>query len=111
MVIVVKPIKRGIRAPQTASGTVTRITRGSRKLSNCAASTRKITMSAKPKETVKRLPSVTYWRLSDSQSTVVPTGRGWLFRKYTARSAEHTSELQSLMRNSYAVYCLKKKQY
>src|SRR3546814_4332079 len=26
------------------------------------------------------------------------------------RSAEHTSELQSLMRNSYAVFCLKKKQ-
>src|SRR3546814_8320714 len=25
------------------------------------------------------------------------------------RSAEHTSELQSLMRNSYGVYCLKKK--
>src|SRR3546814_2102026 len=27
----------------------------------------------------------------------------------TQRSEEHTSELQSLMRNSYAVYCLKKK--
>src|SRR3546814_9210121 len=27
----------------------------------------------------------------------------------SARSAEHTSELQSLMRNSYAVFCLKKK--
>src|SRR3546814_6650974 len=27
----------------------------------------------------------------------------------TARSEEHTSELQSLMRISYAVYCLKKK--
>src|SRR3546814_3215641 len=27
------------------------------------------------------------------------------------RSEEHTSELQSLMRNSYAVFCLKKKQY
>src|SRR3546814_5318298 len=26
-----------------------------------------------------------------------------------ARSEEHTSELQSLMRNSYAVFCLKKK--
>src|SRR3546814_5181853 len=29
-------------------------------------------------------------------------GREW-------RSEEHTSELQSLMRNSYAVFCLKKK--
>src|SRR3546814_8578073 len=27
-----------------------------------------------------------------------------------SRSEEHTSELQSLMRNSYAVFCLKKKQ-
>src|SRR3546814_8110652 len=27
----------------------------------------------------------------------------------TGRSEEHTSELQSLMRNSYAVFCLKKK--
>src|SRR3546814_5344797 len=28
----------------------------------------------------------------------------------TARSAAHTSELQSLMRSSYAVFCLQKKQ-
>src|SRR3546814_10619058 len=28
-----------------------------------------------------------------------------------ARSEEHTSELQSLMRNSYAVFCLKKKKH
>src|SRR3546814_9045893 len=31
----------------------------------------------------------------------------WLVRKL--RSEEHTSELQSLMRISYAVFCLKKK--
>src|SRR3546814_7549599 len=30
-------------------------------------------------------------------------------RRDTARSEEHTSELQSLMRISYAVFCLKKK--
>src|SRR3546814_4467495 len=30
--------------------------------------------------------------------------------KEYGRSEEHTSELQSLMRNSYAVFCLKKKQ-
>src|SRR3546814_8826906 len=29
--------------------------------------------------------------------------------QYVVRSEEHTSELQSLMRNSYAVFCLKKK--
>src|SRR3546814_7887405 len=30
-------------------------------------------------------------------------------RRYVQRSEEHTSELQSLMRISYAVFCLKKK--
>src|SRR3546814_5031525 len=30
-------------------------------------------------------------------------------RSMQIRSEEHTSELQSLMRNSYAVFCLKKK--
>src|SRR3546814_1282531 len=37
-----------------------------------------------------------------------PHGRGGARR---GRSEEHTSELQSLMRISYAVFCLKKKQY
>src|SRR3546814_4474612 len=31
-----------------------------------------------------------------------------LFRVSRTRSEEHTSELQSLMRSSYAVFCLKK---
>src|SRR3546814_9080172 len=31
------------------------------------------------------------------------------FAAVVLRSEEHTSELQSLMRNSYAVFCLKKK--
>src|SRR3546814_8581176 len=31
-----------------------------------------------------------------------------LLRRRTPRSEEHTSELQSLMRTSYAVFCLKK---
>src|SRR3546814_8233021 len=34
---------------------------------------------------------------------------GAVFRLAQARSEEHTSELQSLMRISYAVFCLKKK--
>src|SRR3546814_5968852 len=44
---------------------------------------------------------------------VVETGLGeighWLAVSCAARSEEHTSELQSLMRISYAVFCLKKK--
>src|SRR3546814_9732696 len=42
-----------------------------------------------------------------------PAGRshphGGHGRRIHLRSEEHTSELQSLMRNSYAVFCLKKK--
>src|SRR3546814_8036704 len=37
------------------------------------------------------------------------TENGRPFCLYVARSEEHTSELQSLMRLSYAVFCLKKK--
>src|SRR3546814_5790535 len=41
------------------------------------------------------------------------TSKGAITRLRTSRlvsrSEEHTSELQSLMRNSYAVFCLKKK--
>src|SRR3546814_4366442 len=38
----------------------------------------------------------------------VPMGLG-ILASFTTRSEEHTSELQSLMRISYAVFCLKKK--
>src|SRR3546814_9294705 len=34
--------------------------------------------------------------------------RSFRIKHAEARSEEHTSELQSLMRNSYAVFCLKK---
>src|SRR3546814_4391776 len=34
---------------------------------------------------------------------------GGVIINIASRSEEHTSELQSLMRNSYAVFCLKKK--
>src|SRR3546814_3525102 len=39
----------------------------------------------------------------------VDLGAAVLAAKDTGRSEEHTSELQSLMRISYAVFCLKKK--
>src|SRR3546814_6402015 len=39
----------------------------------------------------------------------ITTLRRW--RRSNGRSEEHTSELQSLMRNSYAVFCLKKKKH
>src|SRR3546814_2771137 len=40
---------------------------------------------------------------------VPPTGAALWRPVVAARSEEHTSELQSLMRISYAVFCLKKK--
>src|SRR3546814_2201601 len=43
--------------------------------------------------------------ISDSPS------RRYAVRNRYSRSEEHTSELQSLMRISYAVFCLKKKQH
>src|SRR3546814_3083162 len=39
----------------------------------------------------------------------ISRGFGLRTRNHKGRSEEHTSELQSLMRISYAVYCLKKK--
>src|SRR3546814_5362536 len=38
-----------------------------------------------------------------------PTATDAYFNRDAQRSEEHTSELQSLMRNSYAIFCLKKK--
>src|SRR3546814_6428776 len=43
----------------------------------------------------------------DVSPSASASGQGWPMR----RSEEHTSELQSLMRISYAVFCLKKKNY
>src|SRR3546814_9605265 len=41
--------------------------------------------------------------------TISTTGRASAYAQDTDRSEEHTYELQSLMRTSYAVLCLKKK--
>src|SRR3546814_7167996 len=46
------------------------------------------------------------WEVVDSRP---PSAVFWNKQRTMARSEEHTSELQSLMRISYAVFCLKKK--
>src|SRR3546814_9084549 len=48
------------------------------------------------------IKSIEKMSISDTQSEESPLPA-------TIRSEEHTSELQSLMRTSYAVFCLKKK--
>src|SRR3546814_5998908 len=55
-------------------------------------------------ELEEALDEATYWagKLFD-QCRAAAAALAWL------RSEEHTSELQSLMRNTYAVFCLKKK--
>src|SRR3546814_1807757 len=44
-----------------------------------------------------------------SLAAMLPVVLAFLWRIQVERSEEHTSELQSLMRISYAVFCLKKK--
>src|SRR3546814_9409311 len=43
------------------------------------------------------------------QPSIAVAPRDWMLPNDPRRSEEHTSELQSLMRISYAVFCLKKK--
>src|SRR3546814_5372764 len=63
-----------------------------------------------------------FLRLTDREKDVIKSGGEWISSidienaavgypgvRVPARSEEHTSELQSLMRISYAVFCLKKK--
>src|SRR3546814_2132310 len=57
------------------------------------------------------MTAVSYWRRKCpgvSFSSGATSGAG-AAQSARARSEEHTSELQSLMRISYAVFCLKKK--
>src|SRR3546814_2754992 len=54
------------------------------------------------------LASPNQWSLAswvDDSSVTVTLGNG---KRWSPRSEEHTSELQSLMRISYAVFCLQK---
>src|SRR3546814_8770207 len=63
-------------------------------------------------------PIARWFAMNRARQKSLPTRKrkpyGWacpqsLLAKYGIRSEEHTSELQSLMRISYAVFCLKKK--
>src|SRR3546814_10414832 len=47
--------------------------------------------------------------ISQNRSAYFPAASARSISSPSGRSEEHTSELQSLMRNSYAVFCLKKK--
>src|SRR3546814_1946438 len=84
-------------------------------------------MSRRPPRSTRTdslLPSTTLFRsvmvaaVADWRATIIPTIAvpvvllgtfGMMSMLGYSRSEEHTSELQSLMRTSYAVFCLKKK--
>src|SRR3546814_3351127 len=53
------------------------------------------------------IPGTTNTEYTMVRKVVMPASVSW--RTELPRSEEHTSELQSLMRISYAVFCLKKK--
>src|SRR3546814_5559269 len=59
-------------------------------------------MIGAPDMAFPRLNNISFWLLPPSLFLVVAS-------VFVERSEEHTSELQSLMRISYAVFCLKKK--
>src|SRR3546814_2229068 len=60
-------------------------------------------------KTVSNVVNGTGWVTDDLQRRVRAAIEELGYRPNAARSEEHTSELQSLMRISYDVFCLKKK--
>src|SRR3546814_8891022 len=68
-----------------------------------------------PRLVLRQMVEIGYYSLPVVGLTAIFTGMVLALQSYTgfarfsARSEEHTSELQSLMRSSYAVFCLKKK--
>src|SRR3546814_4402716 len=61
-----------------------------------------------PKYTVAVFTDVECGFCRELHSQIDDYNREGIAVQYLARSEEHTSELQSLMRISYAVFCLKK---
>src|SRR3546814_3364902 len=72
-----------------------------RKLSAASASEKVPVRAAAMAKRRHTSPDASFSNDSPSRMCIIRFGIG--------RSEEHTSELQSLMRNSYAVFCLKKK--
>src|SRR3546814_9616567 len=64
-----------------------------------------------PRKLVRPIPVEPLTNLRCGQTIQRALNKGFLghmLSSFETRSEEHTSELQSLMRNSYAVFCLKK---
>src|SRR3546814_4492506 len=63
----------------------------------------KVKLGKRPAEDIERIRAIRAL-VGDLLPIRIDANQGWSYR-----SEEHTSELQSLMRISYAVFCLKKK--
>src|SRR3546814_3937001 len=76
-----------------------------------AARAERDSLQARPRRAAATAPRWSPVRISlrsiGARLRLGPPNLAW--RSSAARSEEHTSELQSLMRISYAVFCLKKK--
>src|SRR3546814_7905258 len=86
--------------PSTSCSAPTRKSKATTRWCCCATSALNLTASTTWRRSSARRTSPTCRTTASSAS---PSWRG------SSRSEEHTSELQSLMRISYAVFCLKKK--
>src|SRR3546814_2601717 len=103
----------------TAGGRSSSVSRGCRPVSSVAS----LSSSRHPRpraEGPRLLHVACPWMLGSSPSLTIERrrhdGKGCAYRRPSTlfsggrvRSEEHPSELQSLMRNPYAVFCLKKK--
>src|SRR3546814_2398619 len=77
---------------------------------SCKTQGRQIAVHPRPRRRSHEDPAMTTSAATESRVEI----DGKIFNPYSkdfirSRSEEHTSELQSLMRISYAVFCLKKK--
>src|SRR3546814_3618403 len=62
-----------------------------------------------PQMDPRQADTAIFYSISNTQKGLKQISFGDYLIKRVVRSEEHTSELQSLMRISYAVFCLKKK--
>src|SRR3546814_7600386 len=66
-------------------------------------------IGSRPCSSGNRSEGLATWNAPDAMKRIWSVFTGPYFVATVVRSEEHTSELQSLMRISYAVFCLKKK--
>src|SRR3546814_8193207 len=105
MVLISRHGEGTIGCPTSLSSTLAACSRPSRpRKSCCTAVPASITMCTVPM-------LLEYMKISGTDSHRFWGWKSRMVKRDTRRSEEHTSELQSLMRISYAVFCLKKKKH